>query len=420
MARFCSWCGEALEPGARYCPECGARVLESVKVDGSGASDPMRGLDIVGGNPIPAEKTSRLDRDAIAAIELHDDLPADSSDASGDIVVADAANGVKARSDHGGAVDDEAIGEDDRSEALEPVDDFDVAATRRPGKESAPAAEASAGDREAAPVIPRSAQSAASRPEPMAFDGTDTLVLPSEAEPKRFGLDRPDLAARKRKRMLAVLCCVIALLVVAAAVLAYYRFGGANSEDKGVSTEESQSQQSEQKQSEQGSPDGSSQKESEKDVIAKEESAPTDEQIFQTLSSAYDALDGYSDRIVDCVEDFNGLYMARSLDERSAAKNTADKVKSDLEAALGEIESLKVSASSSYAKDAANIIELYECQIGRITSITDAWAVSVQYDIPSQHQDEILAALSANYIDGNNPYLSRYDELYPYSKPVEQ
>ena len=68
--------------------------------------------------------------------------------------------------------------------------------------------------------------------------------------------------------------------------------------------------------------------------------------------------------------------------------------------------------------DAANLIELYDCQIGRITSLTDAWAVSVQYEVPSEHQDEILAALSANYVGGNNPYLERYDELYPSAKPV--
>ncbi len=420
MARFCSWCGEALEPGARYCPECGARVLESVKVDGSGASDPMRGLDIVGGNPIPAEKTSRLDRGAIAAIELHDDLPSDASDGSDGIVVVDALKDGKASSGHIGAEDVDALDDGDLSGELEPLDDFDVAPNKKPGKESASVAEAPIDEREAAPVIPRAAQPSVSKPEPMAFDGTDTLVLPSDAEPKRFGLDRPDLAARKRKRMLIVLCFVIVLLAAATAVLAYYRFGDAGLGGKAASTEETQSQQSEQKQSEQEPANENAQQESEKDTLAKEESAPTDEQVFQTLSSAYDALDGYSDRIVDCVDDFNGLYMARSLDERNVAKNTADKVKSDLEAALAEIEDLKVSASSSYAKDAANIVELYECQIGRITSLTDAWAVSVQYDIPSQHQDEILAALSANYVDGNNPYLSRYDELYPYSRPVEQ
>ena len=158
----------------------------------------------------------------------------------------------------------------------------------------------------------------------------------------------------------------------------------------------------------------------ETEPLAKEEQAPTDEQVFQTLSSAYAALDGYSDRIVACVDEFNGLYMARSMDDRTAAKAKADKVKSDLEAAKAEIENLKVGANSPYSTDEANMVELYECQIGRIASLADAWAVSVQYDVPSQHQDEILAALAASYQGGTNVYLERYDELYPYAKPVQK
>ena len=156
----------------------------------------------------------------------------------------------------------------------------------------------------------------------------------------------------------------------------------------------------------------------EAEALAREQSTPTEEQIFQTLSSEYSALDGYSNRIVSCVDDFNSWYIARDMNKRQASQATAEKVKSDLEAAKAEIENLKVSNSSSYAADAANLIELYDCQIGRITSLTDAWAVSVQYEVPSEHQDEILAALSANYVSGNNPYLERYDELYPSSKPV--
>ena len=77
MAKYCSWCGEPLEPGARYCAECGARVLESVRVTGKGDSDPMRGLDIVGGNPIPASKTTKLDLGTLEALKLRDNLPGD-------------------------------------------------------------------------------------------------------------------------------------------------------------------------------------------------------------------------------------------------------------------------------------------------------------------------------------------------------
>lgn len=586
MAKYCSWCGEPLEPGARYCAECGARVLESVRVTGKGDSDPMRGLDIVGGNPIPASKTTKLDLGTLEALKLRDNLPGDDEpthakpslasasaahfggakttsleipevveapeiiavpevgDACGLAADRGASGAFEKVSDHdaearsvateqagsadaadsfdadeeveteasseasevdaAGATDaseseeackseealaDEAIevaeddepsdalraevaggeadaetlkgdataegvehGESDDASGEQPACGTDSERDHAEGEVDAEAdaaepAEADASkpapsseepsdaapkpaaifnfddEHEAVPVIPREAQAAAAKPGPISFDGTDTLVLPSDAQPKHFGLDRPDLRERKRKRIFIALCCVIAVLVIAACVLAYVRFGGQAGQD--ASQRQSQTQQEapaasseEGEKSETKADDDAAKASADAEALAREQSTPTEEQIFQTLSSEYSALDGYSNRIVSCVDDFNSWYIARDMNKRQASQATAEKVKSDLEAAKAEIENLKVSSNSPYAADAANLIELYDCQIGRITSLTDAWAVSVQYEVPSEHQDEILAALSANYVGGNNPYLERYDELYPSSKPV--
>ena len=586
MAKYCSWCGEPLEPGARYCAECGARVLESVRVTGKGDSDPMRGLDIVGGNPIPASKTTKLDLGTLEALKLRDSLPGDDepahakpslasasaahfggakttsleipevveapeiiavpevgdacgpaadrgasgafekvsnhdaearfaateqagsadaadsfdadeeveTEASSEASEVDAADATDASESEEACESEEAfadeaieVAEDDEpSDALrvevaggeadaETLKDdaaaegvvhgeLDDASGEQPAcgtdsecdytegevdaeADAAEPAEADASkpapsserpsdaapkpaavfdfddEHEAVPVIPREAQAAAAKPGPISFDGTDTLVLPSDAQPKHFGLDRPDLKERKRKRIFIALCCVIAVLVIAACVLAYVRFGGQAGQD--ASQQQSQTQQEapaasseEGEKSETKADDDAAKASAEAEALAREQSTPSEEQIFQTLSSEYSALDGYSNRIVSCVDDFNSWYIARDMNKRQASQATAEKVKSDLEAAKAEIESLKVSNSSPYAADAANLIELYDCQIGRITSLTDAWAVSVQYEVPSEHQDEILAALSANYVGGNNPYLERYDELYPSSKPV--
>lgn len=594
MAKYCSWCGEPLEPGARYCAECGARVLESVRVTGKGDSDPMRGLDIVGGNPIPASKTTKLDLGTLEALKLRDNLPGDDEpthakpslasasaahfggakttsleipevveapeiiavpevgDACGPAADRGASGAFEKVSDHdaearsaatgqAGSADaadsfdadeeveteasfeasevdaadatdaseseeackseealvDEAIevaeddepsdalraevadgeadaetlkddaltegvehGESDDASGEQPACGTDSERDHAEGEvdaeaDAAKVAEADAAEpaeanasksapsseepsdaapkpaavfdfddeHEAVPVIPRDAQAAAAKPGPISFDGTDTLVLPSDAQPKHFGLDRPDLRERKRKRIFIALCCVIAVLVIAACVLAYVRFGGQAGQD--ASQQQSQTQQEapaasseENEKPETKAGDDAAKASAEAEALAREKSTPTEEQIFQTLSSEYSALDGYSNRIVSCVDDFNSWYIARDMNKRQASQATAEKVKSDLEAAKAEIENLKVSNSSPYATDAANLIELYDCQIGRITSLTDAWAVSVQYEVPSEHQDEILAALSANYVGGNNPYLERYDELYPSSKPV--
>lgn len=594
MAKYCSWCGEPLEPGARYCAECGARVLESVRVTGKGDSDPMRGLDIVGGNPIPASKTTKLDLGTLEALKLRDNLPGDDepthakpslssasaahfggakttsleipevveapeiiavpevgdvcgpaadrgasgafekvsdhdaearstatgqagsadaadsfdadeeveTEASSEVSEVDAADATDASESEeackseeafadeaievaeddepsdalrvevaGGEVDAETLkddaategvvhGESDDASGEQPACGTDSERDHAEGEvdaeaDAAKVAEADAAEpaeadaskpapssegpsdaapkpaavfdfddeHEAVPVIPREAQAAAAKPGPISFDGTDTLVLPSDAQPKHFGLDRPDLRERKRKRIFIALCCVIAVLVIAACVLAYVRFGGQAGQD--ASQRQSQTRQEaptasseENEKPETKADDDAAKASAEAEALAREKSTPTEEQIFQTLSSEYSALDGYSNRIVSCVDDFNSWYIARDMNKRQASQATAEKVKSDLEAAKAEIENLKVSNSSPYATDAANLIELYDCQIGRITSLTDAWAVSVQYEVPSEHQDEILAALSANYVGGNNPYLERYDELYPSSKPV--
>lgn len=590
MAKYCSWCGEPLEPGARYCAECGARVLESVRVTGKGDSDPMRGLDIVGGNPIPASKTTKLDLGTLEALKLRDNLPGDDepthakpslasasaahfggakttsleipevveapeiiavpevggacgpaadrgasgafenvsghdaearsaateqagsadaadsfdadegveTEASSEVSEVDAADAIdvseseearkpeEALADEaievaeddepsdalraevaGGEADVEMLKGDAAAEGVEPAESGDAsdeqpacgtdsecdytegevdaeadaaepaeAVAEADASKPAPSSEEPSDaapkpaavfdfddEHEAVPVIPREAQAAAAKPAPISFDGTDTLVLPSDAQPKHFGLDRPDLRERKRKRIFIALCCVIAVLVIAACVLAYVRFGGQAGQD--ASQQQSQTQQEapaasseENEKPETKADDDAAKASAEAEALAREQSTPTEEQIFQTLSSEYSALDGYSNRIVSCVDDFNSWYIARDMNKRQASQATAEKVKSDLEAAKAEIENLKVSNSSPYAADAANLIELYDCQIGRITSLTDAWAVSVQYEVPSEHQDEILAALSANYVGGNNPYIERYDELYPSSKPV--
>ena len=589
MAKYCSWCGEPLEPGARYCAECGARVLESVRVTGKGDSDPMRGLDIVGGNPIPASKTTKLDLGTLEALKLRDSLPgddeptqvkpsaasaaavhfggakttsleipevveapeiiavpevgdacglsadrdvsdafkgvgaygaevhsaaaeqagsadaADASDAdeeveteaSSEVLENDAADAIDASESEEACKSEEALAAEaiEAAEGDEPSDAGDVEAAggevgaetpsdaaaedaepaesddasgEQPARdadsecddaegeadteadgaklaeadaeadasESAPSGEEPSNaapkpaavfdfddEHEAVPVIPREAQAAAAKPGPISFDGTDTLVLPSDAQPKHFGLDRPDLQERKRKRIFIALCCVIAVLVIAACVLAYVRFGGQTGQEGDQQQPQAQQQapaaSSEESEKPEAKADDEAAKASaEAEALAREQSTPTEEQIFHTRSSEYSALDGYSTRIVSCVDDFNSWYIARDMNKRQASQATAEKVKNDLEAAKAEIESLKISNSSPYATDAANLIELYDCQIGRITSLTDAWAVSVQYEVPSEHQDEILAALSANYVGGNNPYLERYDELYPSSKPV--
>ena len=317
MANFCSWCGSPLEPGARYCPECGARVLESVKVDSSAdAVNPMRGFDIVDGEAIPADKTAKLDRER------------DPSD-------------------------------------------------------------------------------------------TDTLVLPTDNAQKRFTLE----GAPKKSRTALIVC--IALIVVLAAVVAVLVaaqvMGGAQS------TEPVQATQLQEDSDAQNGDQGSDQAESQNDasnasqavVQEPEREEMSDDEVFAALDGAYDRLTGYNERIGDCVSDFNNLFLVRPWTIALRQKR-ADTLLSDLEQELTDLEDLRIEASSPYADDAAGVIELYGCQMGRVQSLVDAWEVDVKYDVPSQHEDEILEVLARNNEGGTNKYLTRYDELYPSAQPQRE
>ena len=300
MAKFCSWCGTALEPGARYCNECGARVMESVMVDGSrDAVDKMRGFDIVDGQELPADATAKLDRSLMES---------------------------------------------------------------------------------------------------------DTVVVPTDTEQKKFALDTPQA---KRKAGLVVLCMVGVLLIAAVAFGAFH-FGAnqgevaAPMEVTGVEEPEPQPAKAE------------------AEPAKEEPPAPTDADIFAALDTAYQALEGEGEedknsfeyRIGELIDDFNTYFLDPDMDARTKAKEKADKVMADLEEGKKTVEALQLPKDSVYAEDVATIAKLYEYQIGRLKSLTDAWALDVTFDKPVQHQDEILAELSKDYENGVSSYLTQYDELY--------
>ena len=61
-----------------------------------------------------------------------------------------------------------------------------------------------------------------------------------------------------------------------------------------------------------------------------------------------------------------------------------------------------------------DIIELYVCLWYRINVINVAWDISLQYDDPSAHEDEILAPIIADRgYNGDNIFYTRYKELRP-------
>lgn len=441
MARFCSWCGEPLEPGARYCPECGARVLESVVLDGSAdAVDKMRGFDIVGGREVPAQRTAKLDRDMVPdvsdgetssadAVPSLDALPqvdqvahrqlAEASAESAELEAGAVGQGCEEVS-AGDSAETLAADTAAKSEAPEAACagecGLDVAPSApEPKGADAPCAAASGAQNapDAKPAVPSAVKPAAAKPRPSDPSRTDTLVLPTSNEQRRFAAEEPKPDHRRTK---AIVAGLTAVLLIAAAGAGYYLSTTHNAEGdagnpielqtKGDPTKESAEEAAQRKAEEQKAAE-------EKKAAEEAQRKLNEEEAHAALVDAYGKLPAYGDRIVACVDDYNGWFLDKNMDVRMKAKETADQVLADLQADLNKLESITLAEDSAYVTQAAQVKELYACQIGRIASMTDSWALDVTFDVPVQHKDEILAILSRDYVDGQSSYLTRYDELYP-------
>ena len=240
----------------------------------------------------------------------------------------------------------------------------------------------------------------------------DSVVVPTDNEQKRFSLD----SAKKRRNVaFIVIGIIIAVLLVVVVVLGTMymnsKQSGSSEPLQVASTDQSSGENAEQ------APQPSSTSEPEQATIDdKVSSELTEEQAYDFLSEAYEKLDTYDERIGTCVEDFNADFLVSSMDTRNASKEFADKVLSDLTSDLASLESAKIPSGSSYVEQAEKVMELYECQIGRVSALTNAWALDVTFETPSEHKAEILA----KYTEGDaKTYLSRYDELYSQAEPTQ-
>lgn len=310
MANVCTWCGAKLEPGARFCPNCGARAPEVVTVDGSSdkQEDELAGLDIVAGERVPAENTAPLD-------------PALISDkvvvSTGEAVTYSLKGAPKKHTTAITAVITAAVlilgGLGYIYFSEHPLPAISLPAISLPT--------ASSGDSSDAETSGDTAQ-AESTTEGTEASSTDTVLEGSEA--------------------------------------------------------------------------------------------------YQTLSEAYDDLTDYNDRVASCVDDFNSYYVSSNKTNRQNAYDTATTLLTELQTRQADLEALQFSSDSGYAEQRDKIAELYGYEAGRVQTLVDAWEVSLQYDTPSDHEDEILAVLSEAYTSGTNTDLENYNELYPDAEPVEE
>lgn len=160
--------------------------------------------------------------------------------------------------------------------------------------------------------------------------------------------------------------------------------------------------------------------EDEADEEAEAEAAVlSDAEIYAVLSSSYDGLSSLDSQVGDVASDFNSYYMDSSVSTREAYAAEAEALLQEIAEEAAVVDELEVSSSSAYYETWQNISTLYYCLEQRVSVICEAWDVSLSYDDPSGHDEEILAPIvAARNESGTNQYLAQYDELYPSSEPV--
>lgn len=216
--------------------------------------------------------------------------------------------------------------------------------------------------------------------------------------------------SEKKHSALLVLVLVLALAVVVLAGLLVVTIGN-NHQDNTVSSQGvSPSSQEERT---------ASNDETTIDTTTEEPTTSKDHTYYQELQMYYDNLGSYHDEISVAASEFNSNYLTTDWAKRSScakkADNLADHLSNDYEA----LKELNIPASSEYYDCyTAQLTCYYDCLM-RASVICEAWTLSLLYDDPTGHADEICEPLSRDKENGTNKYVTEFNKLYSSAQPAE-
>lgn len=135
--------------------------------------------------------------------------------------------------------------------------------------------------------------------------------------------------------------------------------------------------------------------------------------IIVALEDALASAAGYDQMVGYAATSFNENYLG-STSTRQTQAQSAHSLADDIKKSYGDVSSLGISETSSCYQAWKDIIELYHCLNCRIEAITSAWDISLSYQSPAGHENEILEPLNrAKDETGNNRSYTRFKELYP-------
>lgn len=135
--------------------------------------------------------------------------------------------------------------------------------------------------------------------------------------------------------------------------------------------------------------------------------------VYRLLTDYYDLAGKYDNRASSCANDFNNYCYAESKQTRNSKASTASSLKRDIKGSWDDLSEAEVPFWSKNYDNWLDLVECYECLWHRIDVIDAAWSISLKYDKPADHKDEILAPILADRVNGDNKYYTRFNELYP-------
>ena len=151
------------------------------------------------------------------------------------------------------------------------------------------------------------------------------------------------------------------------------------------------------------------------------EATLSEQNLYRRLSEYYDLLEDLDSQVRGCAQNFNGSYLEEDRTTRQNLADVAERTEDTIEQYYDIVEDLDVPTSSKNYSSWKDIIALYDDLDHRIDAICDAWEISLKYDKPADHKNEIVAPLSRDNVAGtnDNKYRLDFEERYPGAKPVE-
>ncbi len=136
-------------------------------------------------------------------------------------------------------------------------------------------------------------------------------------------------------------------------------------------------------------------------------------QFHEALMAYYEALPGYSQRIAEQAACFNADYASQDLALRQSHHADSSVLMKELSDGRASLAALGKPADTEWGTQYDQVLQCYDYNITRLQCIVDAWAVSISYQDPKAHQEEILAPIVAASDGSGNVAKANYDALYP-------